>query len=184
MIIRHDEGVSPSLQHMHPPLVQCAIETERYVAGAGWDQPVRLFALVDTAKLVAAEPALAHQLKNLDDQALSAIEQEDLPPADPLEDFLAMLAWPADVDGVAMAVERLVVPPDAEADLPEDPDEAAQILAEHPDRVDVRLLVAVTRDGESTCLLRQRPHDSDDKVAIGQDIAPELVAALAATLQV
>lgn len=174
-----------SLQPLHPPLVECAIETERYVAAAGWDQPVRLFALVETATLVAAEPHLADQLKGGGDLtgALSAIEQDGLPPSDPLEDFLAMLAWPAEVDGAALAIERLVVPPAAEVDLPDDPDEAARLLAAHPDRVDVRLFVAVTRAGESTCLLRQRPHDADDKVAIGREIAPDLVAALAATLE-
>lgn len=173
------------LEQAHPPLVRCAIETERYVAAAGWDQPVRLFALVETAKLVAAEPALAAQLRPDDPVGddLSAIEQDGLPPADPLEEFLGMLAWPADVDGVALAIERLVVPPEAEEGLPEDPDEAARILAAHPGRVDVRLLVAVTRDGQSTALLRQRPHDADDKVAIGREIAPDLVAALAATLE-
>jgi hypothetical protein len=80
-------------------------------------------------------------------------------------------------------VERLVVPPDAERDLPENPQEAADTLAAHPDRKDVRLLVAVLRDGESACLLRQRDHDTDDKVASGPDIAPGLVQALSATLQ-
>ena len=40
----------------------------------------------------------------------------------------------------------------------------------------MRLLVAVLRDGESICLLRQREHDTDDAVAMGQDIAPGLVA--------
>jgi len=69
------------------------------------------------------------------------------------------------------------------ATWPEDPDQAAQALAAHPDRKDVRLLVAVLRDGESTCLLRQRDHDTDDKVASGADIAPGLVQALSATLQ-
>ena len=68
-------------------------------------------------------------------------------------------------------------------DLPENPDEATKALAAHPDRKDVRLLVAVLRDGESTCLLRQRDHDTDDKVASGPDIAPGLVQALSATLQ-
>lgn len=176
---------------MHSPLVQCAIDTERYVAAAGWDQPPRLFALVATAKLLAAEPGLADQLRrgrdgtDLGDQSdmLSAIEQDDLPPTDPLEDFLGMLAWPAEVDGAVLAIERIVVPPEAEADLPEDPDEAARTLAAHPGRVDVRLLVAVTRGGQSTALLRQRPNDTDDQVAVGRDIAPDLVAALAATLE-
>lgn len=189
--IRHHVAVTslPSLHHVHPPLVQCAIETERYVAAAGWDQPARLFALVKTAKLLAAEPTLAEQLgrdDNTEDEketALSAIEQDGLPPTDPLEDFLGMLAWPAEVDGVALAIERLVLPPETAQDLPDDPDEAARLLVEHPNRVDVRLLVAVARDGESTCLLRQRPHDADDRVAIGREIAPDLIAALAATLE-
>ena len=84
---------------------------------------------------------------------------------------------------MALAVERIVVPPEAERDLPENPEQAVEALAAHPDRQDVRLLVAVTRDGRSRCLLRQRAHDSDDKVAIGDDIAPGLVHALRATLQ-
>lgn len=178
--------MTPTLQPLHSPLLTCALETERYVAGAGWDQPVRLFALVKTAKLLAAEPDLARSLPagaDGDPDALSAIEQDDLPPADPLEDFLAQMAWPADVDGVALAVERVVVPPSATDDLPEDPAQAAAALAHHPDRVEVRLLAAVTRDGASECLLRQRPLDSDDKVASGPDIAPDLIAALAATLR-
>jgi hypothetical protein len=76
-----------------------------------------------------------------------------------------------------------VVPPEAERDLPEEPDLAAEALAEHPERKDVRLLVAVLRDGESTCLLRQRDHDTDDKVASGANIAPGLVQALSTTLR-
>ena len=62
-------------------------------------------------------------------------------------------------------------------------DAAEQEAAEHPERKDVRLLVAVLRDGESACLLRQRDHDTDDKVASGPDIAPGLVQALSTTLQ-
>ncbi|MEP7159670.1 MAG: PPA1309 family protein [Dermatophilaceae bacterium] len=174
---------SPDRPHIeHPRLVACALLTERHVAAAGWDQPVRLFALVETAKLIAAEPALADRLDDTLPGALSAVEQEDLPPTDPLDDFLAWLSWPAEVDGLALAVERIVVPPEAEAGLPDDPEEAAQALVAHPDRVDVRLFAAVTRDGESTCLLRQRTHDSDEAVAVGHDIAPGLLTALAATL--
>ena len=84
---------------------------------------------------------------------------------------------------MALAIERIVVPPDAERDLPTDPDRASDALAAHPDRADVRLLVAVLRDGQAICLLRQRAHDTDDKVAIGSDLAPGLVHALQATLE-
>jgi len=74
------------------------------------------------------------------------------------------------------------VPPEAERDLPSDDAAALQAIAEHHDRADVRLLIAVTRDGAARCLLRQRAHDTDDRVALGEDIAPGLVHALRATL--
>lgn len=170
-------------QPIFSPLVTSALETERHVAGAGWDQPPRLFALVRTAGLLEREPHLRAQLEQGEDDGLTAIEQEGLPQDSSLESVLAQLAWPEEVDGVALAVERLVVPPEAERDLPEDPEQASEALAAHPDRKDVRLLVAVLRDGESACLLRQRDHDTDDKVASGPDIAPGLVQALSATLQ-
>ena len=175
--------MTSAFQPIFSPLVTSALETERYVAAAGWDQPPRLFALVRTAGLLEQEPHLQAQLGGDDGDALTAVEQDGLPDTSSLESLLAQLAWPPEVDGVALAVERLVVPPEAERDLPEDPGQAAEALATHPDRKDVRLLVAVLRDGESACLLRQRDHDTDDKVASGPDIAPGLVQALSATLQ-
>ncbi|HET9021168.1 MAG TPA: PPA1309 family protein [Ornithinibacter sp.] len=170
-------------QPVTDPLTLAALDTERHVARAGWDQPVRLFALVPTAELLAHEPQLAGGLAAHDAVAgaLSAVEQEELPEAAGLEELLARIAWPDQVAGCAVAVERIVVPPDAERDLPEDADAALRAVADHPDRADVRLLVAVTRDGSSRCLLRQRAHDSDDRVALGEDIAPGLVHALRAT---
>jgi hypothetical protein len=175
--------MTSAFQPIFSPLVTCALETERHVATAGWDQPPRLFALVKTAGLLEREPHLRAQLGHGDHDELTAIEQEGLPHTSSLESLLARLAWPQEVDGVALAVERLVVPPAAERDLPQDPGQAAEALAAHPGRKDVRLLAAVLRDGESTCLLRQRDHDTDDKVAAGSDIAPGLVQALIATLQ-
>ena len=177
------ERVTSAFEPIFSPLVTSALETERHVAASGWDQPPRLFALVRTAGLLTREPQLRDQLGQDQVDGLTAIEQEGLLNTSSLESLLAQLAWPEEVDGVALAVERMVVPPEAERDLPENPDQVAEILAAHPDRKDVRLLVAVLRDGESTCLLRQRDHDTDDKVASGPDIAPGLVQALAATLR-
>lgn len=164
------------------PLITCAVDTEQHVARSGWDQPTRLFALVRTAELLAAEPQLGARLEGEDPAGLTAIEQEELPDASGLEDLLAGIVWPAEVAGTAISVERIVVPPEAEADLPEDPEAALERLASHPARQDVRLLVAVDRSGEQVTLLRQRAHDSDDAVAMGPDIAPGLVEALRATL--
>lgn len=168
---------------MTDPLALAALDTERHVASGGWDQAPRLFALVPTADLIEREPQLAAGLSVSDqvEGALTAIEQEDLPSADSIEQLLGQLAWPDTVEGCAIVLERLVVPPDAERELPDDPDAALDALASHPERRDVRLLAAATRDGRSICLLRQREHDSDDKVATGPDIAPGLVAALRST---
>lgn len=158
------------------------MDTERHVGRSGWDQPARMFALVRTATLLRREPGMAEQLRDADPQGYTAVEQDGLPRTSDLESLLARVAWPPEVDGVALSLERLVVPPAAERDLPEDPAAATEALAAHPERQDVRLLVAVTRDGQSLCLLRQRAHDHDDAVAIGTDIAPGLVHALATTL--
>lgn len=164
------------------PLSIVALETERYVAAAGWDQAPRLFALVPTADLLAREPGMATGAEPRPGD-LTAIEQDELPEAGTVEELLGQIAWPPAVVGAAIALERIVVPPSAERDLPTDPDEAARVLAAHPEREDVRLLAACLRDGTATCLLRQRSHDRDDRVARGQDIAPGLLHALRTTLE-
>jgi hypothetical protein len=176
---------SPAAQPATDPLTIAALDTERHVAAAGWDQNPRLFALVSTADLMEREPHLRAQRRGADlaEGALSAIEQEDLPPTSHIESLLGGIAWPDAVLGAAFALERVVVPPEAERDLPVDPQAAMDALAKDPRRQDVRLLVAVTRDGRARCLLRQRAHDSDDQVAMGDDIAPGLVHALRATLE-
>lgn len=174
---------------MTDSLTRALLETESHVAGAGWDQPPRLFALVRTASLLAREPALRRQLapgtvSAADDDPghLIAVEQDNLTPTAHLESLLGQLAWGPDVDGVALVVERVVVPPEAERDLPQGQEQAVEYLAAHPQREDVRLAVAVLRTGEHQCGVRQRKHDEPGSVAVGPDLVPGLVAALAATL--
>ena len=81
-----------------------------------------------------------------------------------------------------MALERVVVPPEAERDLPADPEQAVELprRARRPAQ-DVRLVVGVLRDGTAMCALRQREHDEDAAVAVGPDLVPGLVHALLAT---
>ena len=174
---RADQPTTPS------PLLTAAADTERHVARLGWDQPPRLFALVRTSLLREREPSLADQLADAVDGGLTAVEQEGLPPTSDLESLLGRVSWPEDVVGAVLSIERIVVPPEAEHDLPEDPQAATERLSAHPDRKDVRLVAACLREGEEICLLRQRDHDSDDAVAIGHGIAPGLSHALAATFR-
>ena len=136
-------------------LAAAVLEIERHASAAGWDQPARLFALVETAELVAREPQLA---ASLGDEALTAIEQEGLVPGQSLEEQLAAISWPETVHGCAALVERFVLPPDVEAELPDDADSAAVYASEHPDRQEVRIVAAATRAGASYCALRLRAH--------------------------
>lgn len=168
-----------------PALAAAVLEIESHSAEAGWDQPGRLYALVDTAALVRREPALASAM-GLDDASaqgsLTPVEQEQLPP-DRFESTLASIAWGPEVSGCAAVVERLVLPPAADDALPDDPAEAATYAAEHPDRQEVRMVVGVTRTGSSYCALRLRAHDDDQSVVGGADLVPELIALLGATLE-
>jgi hypothetical protein len=166
------------------------VELERHVATAGWDAPIRVFALVRTAGALERDPSLASRLPTEviavaqeDPDHLTAVEQEGLPEADTLEALLHQIAWPDSVDGAAVVIERTVLPPEVEGQIPDDPDAAGDWIAHHPDRRDVRLGAAVLRSGEYCCAVRARDHDADDSVAVGRDLAPGLVEGVAATLE-
>lgn len=181
--------LSPELTQdldVDPALATAVLEIEAHIAAGGWDQPARLYALVDTAQLVLREPALASAM-GLDSSSaqgsLTAIEQDQLSPDRPLESVLESIVWPANVAGCAAVVERLVLPPDADADIPEDPSRAEEFAREHPDRQEVRIVAGVTRTGSTYCALRLRAHDDDQSVVGGSDVVPGLLALLGATLE-
>jgi hypothetical protein len=177
----------PTPQHA---LALAVHEVEAHAADAGWDAPARLFALVSTARALADDPSLADRLApdvvaaaGADPHHLLSVEQEGFAADGDLEDALARIAWPPAVDGVALVVERIVLPPAAEEGVPDDPAAALDHLASHPDRQDVRLAVGVLRGGPSWCAVRSRAHDAATDVAGGPDLVPGLVTALRATLE-
>lgn len=164
------------------PLAQAVVEVEAHVAGQGWDQPAQLFALVETADLVRREPALAAAMGlTASDTGLTPVQQDELPSEQSLELALEQITWPAEVAGCAAVVERLVLPPDAE--VPEDPAEAAAFAANHPARQELRLAAGTTRDGATFCAMRFRSHDDDRLVVTGDDLVPGLLERLQATLE-
>jgi hypothetical protein len=181
-----DPTMLPPLPDVDPALASAVLEIESHIAGGGWDQPGRLYALVETAELVRREPALASAM-GLDDASaqgsLTPVEQDQLPAESRLEDTLESIVWPPEVSGCAVVVERLVLPPDADAALPEDPSGAEEFAREHPDRQEVRIVAGVTRAGSSYCALRLRAHDDDQSVVGGADLVPGLIALLDATLE-
>ncbi|GLW44596.1 hypothetical protein Stsp02_02580 [Streptomyces sp. NBRC 14336] len=170
------------------PLTRAVLEIDEYASGLGWDQPARLFALVDTARLRVQEPNLAAQLgleEEPENAGLTPIEQDEIPTGKPLDEFLGTIAWPDAVTGCALTVERLMLPPSAEAQVPEDLDEAAltKWVAKHPERQEVRMTVAVLRDGSREAALRLREKDTPTEVLTGKDLVPGLAEALAATFE-
>jgi hypothetical protein len=185
------DGATPPLAS--DPLTRAVLELDEYAAGLGWDQPSRLFALVDTARLRAEEPELAGQLGLEDSGApaasLTPVEQDELPAGTPLDEFLATIAWPDAVAGCAMTVERLMLPQSAEDSVPEELQEEgaeeklSQWVAEHPERQEVRMTVAVLRDGRRESALRLRAKDDPTEVLTGAGLVPGLAEALAATFE-
>ncbi|GAB2444420.1 PPA1309 family protein [Nocardioides hungaricus] len=169
-----------------PALAAAVLEIEGHAAEGGWDQPARLYALVDTRTIVEHEPALAAAM-GLDESSalgsLTPVEQDQLAPDRPLEVALQSMSWPPSVAGCAAVVERLVLPPDADAVIPEDPVAAEEFAREHPDRQEVRIAAGATRAGATYCALRLRAHDDDQSVVGGVDLVPQLLQLLGATLE-
>ena len=128
-----------------------------------WDLPPRLYALSPAAELLTLHPELVPTLSlslEKDPNALTAIEQDENPTNENVEEFLAGIDWPPSVVGVAIVLERLINVPSE----------------------DVRISAAVLRDGSHHCAIRIRRYDFDDSVLYGADLVPQLTEALAATL--
>jgi hypothetical protein len=167
-------------------LVAALMELERHVGSEGWDQPPRLFALVHTDEVIAAEPQLAADLglrgtaAGGHPDALTAIEQDHFRPSSDLMDDLAEIVWPDAVYGCALSLESTFLPADAEADIPDDPDEAAEFVANHERRQEMRVLVGVDRGDHRHGIARMRSHP--DELLGAPDLVPGLTDALAHTL--
>jgi hypothetical protein len=159
-------------------------ELEAHAAQSGWDRPERLFALVETADLIVREPQLAEALGvEGEPEGLTPIEQEPLPAGTTLEQVLAEIVWPEEVSGCAVIAERLVLPPQADAEIPDDPAAAQAFAAHHPAREEVRIVAAALRGGGSACALRLRSHDDPDSVLTSPDLVPGLLTLLHGTLE-
>ncbi|MEI8081269.1 MAG: PPA1309 family protein [Actinomycetes bacterium] len=169
-------------------LTSAVLELEAFVNEDGWDQPPRLFALALARELVEREPDLAEAMglgpQLAGSEELIPVEQEWAPDDVGVDDALAHIAWPEQVVGVAITMERILLPPDAEADLDEDGELSSLVdqAMGHPAKREVRIAVAVMRDGRETSAIRLRENDADDEVLTGQNLVPGMIDALAATL--
>lgn len=168
-------------------LVAALLELERHVGENGWDQPPRLFALVPTDAVVAAEPDLAERLgiKGSADgghpDALTAIEQDHFRPSGDLAGDLATIVWPETVAGCALSLESNFLPADSESEVPDDAEEAATYVAAHDRHLQMRVLVGAVRGGSAQHGIA-RIKSQPDELLGAPDLVPGLGEALAHTL--
>lgn len=161
-------------------LIAVLLDVESHVRELGWDQPARLFALVQTTQLLEMEPQLAATVPLTADDALSAVEQDEFHAGDNLFERLAQIYFPSTVEGVAITLERTFLPSQFEDEVPGDDIAAVDFVRNHPDHEDVRAVVGVLRDGSRYALARLKSHPDD--LLQGTDVIPNLPEALAQTL--
>jgi hypothetical protein len=160
--------MTPPTDATDQQLEEVVLEIERHAASSGWDRPASVYALVDTADLLAREPQLAEVLGIAEGAAgLTPVEQE--PVEETVQDFLATILWPPEVAGCAVVLEATTQAGDA-AGAVEDDGEA-------------RVVAGALRSGAGFCAIRQRAHDEDDLVLVGSDLVPGLLQLLHATLE-
>ena len=179
-------------------LSRCVREVVEFVDAAGWDAAPQLFALVPTAELLAAQPELAGTLT--DGTELTPVAQERS-----AERARRLAAGPgrgpghhrvaAGRRGVRTGTGDRDPAPSVESELEELESELGSELdsgravrgiptgsptpTHHPERREARLVAGVLRGGESLCLLQLR---GETQLLEHPELAPNLVAALAATL--
>lgn len=161
-------------------LLAALAEIERHVSQLGWDQPARLFALVETGALLELEPQLRDRVAQTAPDSLTAIEQDEFTVGDDLFERLRRISWPDTVLGCALAMERALLPPEFEGEIPEDDDNAVDFVNSHPARTDVRFVVGVLRDGTRHGLARLVSNPED--LLGAEDLVPGLAEALLSTL--
>lgn len=171
-----------ALDSQQEALIAALIDLEHHIGTDGWDQPPRLFALVRTDLLLSTEPQLAADLglQVTGDAALTAVEQEGHGIGSDVVADLAEIEWPEAVFGCALCLERTFLPAAYEADLPSDTEQAARVVAAHPERQEIRVVVGVDRAGHRHGVARlvSRP----DELLAAADLVPGLATALAHTL--
>lgn len=168
-------------------LITAIIEIEQLANESGWDQSPQLYALVKTTKIMdkldflsADERQTLAQSIATNPEHLFSIYQDQL--ENPIEK-LHTVYFDDEVDGVAVVMERIMIPADAEEEIPQEVQARDKYLLSHPKREDMRMAVGVLRSGESWCAIRSRSHDEDKLVAQGPNLVPELIEALGQTLK-
>jgi hypothetical protein len=83
--------------------------------------------------------------------------------------------WPEEVEGCVLVTEIVVLPPNAEEEMPAEATAAEQWAAAYPGSREAQLTVGVLRDGHCACCLQLR---GEEDLTVRNDLGDDLVAAL------
>ena len=166
-VMREDGPVSSSLPPAPDPLTAVLLDIERHAGSSGWDQPWRVFALVETAQLLAHEPALAETLGPETTAPWTPVEQDQLPDAATLEELLHQLAWPDTVDRRGSRRRARDAPGRRRGRPAGGPGRDPPGRRRAPAAAGVRLAVAVLRAGGRACAAAVPSHDDEQSVLSG-----------------
>ena len=87
------------------------------------------------------------------------------------------MAWGPEVFGAALVLERVIVTEEPPSEL--SGSDLDRWLSSHGQ--EVRLAVAVLRDGQRECAMRLRDYDNAASVMVGKDLLPGMADSLALT---
>lgn len=158
-------------------LTSAVIEAGRHAAENDWGRPPRLYALARKAALSSMDPDLPAAVRAASPDSLIPIEQDPLPEGE-LDEVLASIHWPGEVEGCVLMTEIVVLPPDAEEKMPPEATAAEQWAAAYPGSREARLTVGVLRDGLYACCLQLR---DDEHLTVRNDLGDNVVTALLGT---
>ncbi len=118
--------------------------------------------------------------------ALTPVEQDEIPAGTPLDEFLATIAWPDVVAGCALTVERLMLPPSAEAVHPAGAGRRragrlGRPAPGAPGGADDGRRCCATATRDSAVRLREK--DATAEVLTGAELVPGLAEALRSTFE-
>ncbi len=162
------------------------------VISQGLNQPIRLFSLVKSTKLIEL-PNLDEDLKNnlrnsleFVPEHLSSIEQENIPQVE-IDELLAQIKWDEEVDGCAIYMEQNAVDQQSLENAPQDEQEQLEYYKNHESFTKICVCAGVHKNGTSWTVLKV-VHDANnledtEESRSGVNIIPEVTSALLTTFE-
>lgn len=149
-----------------------------------------LYALVPVAQMLEDLPELEEETRlalqaavAMNPDALMASFQREVPPDAEVADVLAVLAWPAEIKGMAVTFLRDMLPAQAAEEAPEDPAERQAFFQSYPERQSARVTAAVLRDGSNWGVIYPLDAPEGSGAVQAADLIPDLTAQMLATFE-